>query len=182
MNQIVAKKAMIFSLILGGSLAVLFAIIQIILITLSAIPFLKNIISIDSTFSQLLGLIIFLISFFSSVTVILYMKKDEKHLSYITTEQGAILGAIMGFFTTVGFCIIFTPLNCILHMIFKINSYGIPYLLSMGAWLFFVIIFVLALIIAAINSTTGMGLAYLFNHIEKKPQDFDAPLDIKIED
>ena len=182
MNQLIAKKAMKFSLLFGAGLAILFAIIQIFLIILSAIPFLKEIIALDSIISQLLCLILFLISFFSSISIILYMKKNEKHLSYLTYEQGGILGGIIGFFATVGFFLIFTPANSILHAIFKISSYGIPYLLSMGAWLFFVIIFVIALIIAATNSAMAMGLAYIFNRIEKKPQDFDAPLDIKIED
>ena len=49
----------------------------------------------------------------------LYMKKNEKHLSYLTTEQGAIIGGLIGFFATVGFFATFTPMVGIIHLIFK---------------------------------------------------------------
>ena len=73
MNQVIAKKATAFALMFG-------AIIGII----SLIPY-------------FIGLTLFTLSFFSSVLVILYMKKNEKHLSYLTNEQGAIIGGLIGF-------------------------------------------------------------------------------------
>ena len=49
-------------------------------------------------------------------------------------------------------------------------------------WLFFVIVFMVALIFAMTNSALAMGIVWLLSKIEQKPQDYDARLDIKIED
>ncbi len=159
MSQFVVKRAIIFSLILGA----LFGL-------LALLP-------------MLIGLVIFIFGFFSSVIIILYMKRNEKHLSFLTNEQGAILGGIIGFFATVGFFVSFCPMVCIIHSIFKsYYSYAIPEMLSLGLWLFFVIVFMTAIIFAMTNSATAMGLTFILGQIEKKPDDYDAPLDIKIED
>lgn len=159
MNQIIAKKATVFALMLGA------------------------IIGIISLIPAFIGLALFILSFFSSVIVILYMKKDEKHLSYLTNEQGAILGGIIGFFATVGFCSVFTPMVGIIHLIFKnYYSYAIPDLLHSALWLFFVLVFMVGVIFALINSVSAMGLIWILNNIQKKPENIDARLDIKIED
>ncbi len=159
MNQIIAKKATAFALMFG-------AIIGII----SLVPY-------------FIGLALFVLSFFSSVLVILYMKKDEKHLSYLTNEQGAILGGLIGFFATVGFCATFSPMVGIIHLIFKsYYSYAIPDLLHSALWLFFVLVFMVGIIFALINSVSAMGLVWILNHIQKEPENVDARLDIKIED
>ena len=172
MNQIIIKKAAIFSVMLGCFLAFISIVVH----------FLSGLTSSSSMSSQFLGFILFVMSFFSSIIVTCYMKKNEKHLSYLTNEQGAILGAIIGFCATIGFFLIFTPLISILHLLMKISTYGITDMFSMGAWLFFVIIFILALIIAATNSVTGMGFIYATNKLSQKPENIDARLDIKIED
>jgi len=159
MNQIIAKRAAVFALILGAVLGLI-----------SLVP-------------AFVGLGIFVLSVFSSVIVMLYMKKNEKHVAYLTNEQGAIMGGIIGFFATVGFAFSFCPMVCILKLIFKTYySYIIPDLLKDAIWLFFVLLFMIAFIFALINSTTGMGTTWILNRIEKKPENLDARLDIKIED
>lgn len=159
MNQLIAKRAALFALILGAAIGLI------------------------SLFPFFIGFALFILSFFSSVVVMLYMKKDEKHLAYLTNEQGAIMGGIVGFFATIGFFITFAPLVCVLRLIFKTYySYMIPDMLRDAMWLFFVLVFMVAVIFALINSATGMGTTWILSHIEKEPENVDARLDIKIEE
>ena len=159
MNQLIAKKACVFALMLGA------------------------IIGIISLIPNFIGFTLFILSFFSSVIIILYMKKNEKHLSYLTNEQGAIIGGLIGFFATVGFFATFTPMVGIIHLIFKnYYSYAIPDVMQNAIWLFFIIVFMVGIIFALINSVSAMGLVWILNHIQKEPENLDARLDIKIED
>ncbi len=159
MNQLIAKRTAIFSLILGAIAGLV-----------SLLPF-------------LIGISLFLLAFFSSVVVMLYMKKDEKHISYLTNEQGAIMGGLIGFFSTIGFFLTFSPMVCILHLIFRnYYSYMIPDMLKDALWLFVVVVVMVAAIFALTNSATGMGLCWILSHIEKEPENIDARLDIKIEE
>ena len=159
MNEIIAKKAGILAVLLGAVIGII-----------ALIP-------------PLIGISLFCLTFLASTIVMIYMKKNEKHISFLTNEQGAILGGIIGFFATIGFFITFSPLVCIIHLIFKkYYAYMIPDMLSNALWLFFVIVFMVGLIFAMTNSATGMGLTWVLSNIEKKPQHHDARLDIKIED
>lgn len=159
MNQLILKRTALFSLILGA------------------------IIGLISIIPPIIGFCLFILSFFSGAIVILYMKKDEKHIAYLTNEQAAIVGGVIGFFTTLGFFVTFSPMVCILKLIFKnYYSYMIPDMLSNALWLFFVIVFMVAVIFAMTNSALAMGIIWLINKIEGKPQHHDAGLDIKIED
>ncbi|MBQ4645949.1 MAG: hypothetical protein IJB79_01230 [Candidatus Gastranaerophilales bacterium] len=159
MNQLIAKRTAIFALMLGALIGLI-----------SLVPY-------------FIGLSLFVLSFFSSVIVMLYMKKGEKHISYLTNEQGAIMGGIVGFFCSIGFFITFSPMVCILRLIFKqYYAYMIPDMLHDALWLFFVVVFMVALIFALTNSATGMGTTWILSHIEKEPENLDARLDIKIEE
>ncbi len=159
MNLLIIKRTIIFSLILGAMLGIV-----------GLLPF-------------LIGYVLFILLFFSSVIVILYMKKNDKYLGIIDTQQGAILGSIIGFFSTVGFFLAFSPMVCIIKLIFKnYYSYAIPDAFSMGLWLFAIIVFMVSIIFSMVNSVSAMGLAFILSYFEKKPEEYDAPLDIKIED
>lgn len=159
MNQLIAKRTAFFALIFGA------------------------IIGLVSLFPFFIGFCLFILSFFSSTLVMLYMKKDQKHVAYLTNEQGAIMGGLIGFFATVGFFITFSPMVCILKLIFKkYYAYMIPDMLHDAMWLFFVLVFMISVIFALINSATGMGTTWVLNHIEKEPENLDARLDIKIEE
>ena len=48
-------------------------------------------------------------------------------------------------------------------------------------WLFFVVVFMVALVFAATNAASAMGLAWFYSHFEQSPDD-EQRLDIKIED
>ena len=73
---------------------------------------------------------------------------------------------------------------CILRLIFKERyySYAIPDIITEAFWLFVVIVLMVSIIFALTNSAVGMGVAFMLNKIEDKPENYDAPLDIKIED
>ena len=160
MNQVVVKRAAIFSLILGAILGLI------------------------ALFPSVIGFSLFAVSFLAAIIVILYMKKNEKHLGIIDNEQGAILGGIIGFFSGVGFFAAFSPMVCILRLIFKERyySYAIPDIITEAFWLFVVIVLMVSIIFALTNSAVGMGVAFMLNKIEDKPENYDTPLDIKIED
>ena len=159
MNQIIAKRAALFALIFGAAIGLA-----------SLLPF-------------FVGFCLFVLSFFSSTIIMLYMKKNEKHLAYLTNEQGAIMGGIVGFFATIGFFITFSPMVCILKLNFKsYYSYMIPDMLKDAMWLFFVLVFMVGIIFALTNSATGMGTTWILNQIQKEPENVDARLDIKIEE
>lgn len=70
----------------------------------------------------LTGLSFFLIMFFTSPFVILYLLK-LKLLKEIDISQCLIIGGISGFFAFIGFSLIYFPIALILNLIFKINSY-----------------------------------------------------------
>ncbi len=159
MNRLIVKRAAAFSFLLGAILGIM-----------AIIPFIS-------------GLAYLILILLSSVAVILYMKKNEKYLGIIDTQQGAILGGIIGFVTTIGFCTVFLPMKFILSLIFtKSTDLGISFFFTTAPWLFFIIIFIVAVILGFINSATGMGTAYFLGYFEKKPEGYYAPLDIKIED
>ena len=158
MKETVLKRAVVFALILGAC------------------------IGIASLVPAFIGFCLFILMFLSAPVIIIYMKKNEKHLSFINNEQGAILGGIIGFSATIGFFASFSPLVCVLKFLFKnYYSYMIPDMLTSALWLFFVLVFMVALVFGATNSTSAMGLAWFYSHFEKKP-DEENRLDITIED
>ena len=160
MNELVIKRAAIFSLILGATLGLL------------------------ALFPSVIGFSLFIVSFLAAAIIILYMKRNDKHLGIIDNEQGAILGGIIGFFSGIGFFVAFSPMVCILRLIFKEKyySYAIPDIITEAFWLFVIIVVMVSIIFALTNSAVGMGTAFMLNKIEEKPKDYDVPLDIKIED
>ena len=158
MNELIIKRAFIFSLIFGAS------------------------IGLGCVIPAVIGLGLFILMFLSAPLIILYMKKNEKSLNFLNNEHAAIYGAIIGFGATVGFFASFSPAVCILKLIFKnYYAYMIPDLLTTAMWLFFVLLFMIAFIFAATNAASAMGLAWVYSHFEKKPED-ENRLDLKIED
>ena len=162
MNQIIVKKAMIFSLILGACLGLIMHIPSY----------------------TIVGFALMVLLFLSSVSIILYMKKNEKHLSFIDNREGAILGSIAGFFTTLGAFASFTPMAYMLYFINHNNYFGslAHTFINETFWLFCIVAFMTSFIFAATNAATGMGLAYILKFFEKKPENSDAQIDIEIND
>lgn len=158
MNEIIIKRAFIFSLILGAFLGIL-----------SLIP-------------VIIGFSSFILMFLCAPIIIMYMKKNEKYISFLSNEQAAILGGIIGFGSTIGFFASFSPLVCVVKMIFKsYYAYMMPDMLSGALWLFFLLVFIIAAIFAATNAASSMGLNWVYSHFEKSPEE-DEHLDITIED
>ena len=158
MNEIIAKRALIFSLILGAC------------------------IGIAAILPPMIGFALVILMFLSAPTIIIYMKKNEKYLNVINNEESAKLGAIIGFAATIGFFASFAPLVCILKLIFKTYyAYMIPDMLQTALWLFVILVFVIALVFAATNAVSAMGIAWLYSRFEKTP-DEENRLDMKIED
>lgn len=143
MNSVLIKKTIIFSFIFGAFLGL--------------IALLPNVI----------GYCLVTLTFFSSFFVILFLKKDKSYQP-LNSKEGTILGSVIGFFTTFGFFLSFSPMVCILKMILKQNyyAYAIPDMINMGMWLFFMIVFVVAFIFALTNSITAMGIVWLFDKME----------------
>ena len=111
------------------------------------------------------------------------MKQNQKHIGIIDNEQGAILGAIIGFCSTVGFFAIFCPMVCIIKLIIKTYyTYMIPDMIKDAFWLLILIVFVVAFIFAATNSASAMGTTFLYSQFEKTPKGIEEQVDIKIED
>ena len=162
MNQIIIKKAIIFSLILGGCLGLALHI-----------P--------SYTFQ---GLILMILLFLSPVFIILYMKKDEKHLNYIDNREGAILGGIIGFFVTLGAFISFIPMAYIIYFINHNSYFGslVHNFIGEALWLLIIVVAITCVIFAFTNSACGMGLAFVLKFFEKQPEEKDAPIDIEIND
>ena len=158
MNLLIAKRALLFSLIFGAFVGLV-----------SLIP-------------ALIGLCLFVIAFLSAPIIILFMKKNDKHLGIINNEQGAILGGIAGFFTSVGFFISFSPMVCILKLIIKsYYAYMIPDMIKDALWLFVIVVLMVALVYAATNAASGMGVAWLMSHFEKVSDTTDNAIDIEID-
>ena len=162
MNQVIVKKTVIFSLILGACLGLIWHIPSY----------------------TILGFVLTILLFLSSILIILYMKKDEKHLSFIDNREGAILGGIAGFFTTLGAFASFSPMAYILYFINHNNYFGslVHTFVSGTLWLYIIIVLMVSFIFACTNSATGMGLAYILKFFEKKPEDSDSQIDIEIND
>lgn len=162
MNELIIKKTIMFSLIFGACLGLAWYIPSY----------------------TILWLILTVLLFLSSVFIILYMKKNERHLSFIDNRQGAILGGIAGFFTTIGAFISFTPMGYILYLIKHNDYYGslVHTFVSETFWLYLIVIIMTSLIFAFTNAATGMTLAYILSFIEKKPENSDSQIDIEIND
>jgi len=164
MNQIIVKKASVFSLILGACLGLILHIPSY----------------------TIVALVLMVLLFLSSVLIILFMKKDEKHLSFIDTRDGAVLGGIAGFFATLGAFASFTPMAYMIYFINHGNYFGsLAHLfINEAFWLLCIVAFMASFIFACTNSATGMGLAYILKFFDSKkmPENSDAQIDIEIND
>jgi len=162
MNQTIITKTAVFSLIFGACLGLAW--------------------HIPSYTIQ--GFILFILLFLSSVFVILYMKRNEKHLSFIDNRDGAVLGGISGFFSTLGAFLSFVPMAYILYFINHGNYFGslIHNFVHEAFWLLVIVVIMAAFIFALTNAASGMGLAYILKFFEKKPDENSTGIDIEIND
>lgn len=159
MNELVIKRTSIFSLILGATLGLV-----------ALIP-------------ALMGLALFVLAFICPVIIISYMRAKENFFAILDTQQGATIGGLIGFFATIGFFITFCPMVILLHLIFKsYYTYAIPYIIQDAFWLFLIIVFMVGIMFAMTSAAVGMGVSFVMGRFLEKPKEYDAPLDIKIDD
>ena len=168
MNTLIAKKATVYSLIIGAILALF------------------------GSFNFLMGLVSFALAVFVAPVVIFILQKRNE-IGFLDNQQGAAIGALSGFFATVSFFIIFTPITLFLNWLAPIigskikfistyhYSYGLTSLIRPDTlWVFGLIVIVIGILIALTNSATGMGSTFLLSQFNKKPEDLEE-IDIKIE-
>ena len=157
MNTLIVKKAAFYALILGAALAIVGII------------------------NFLIGLVAFTLGLLCAPAVIFFMK-SRNEIGFLESQQGAALGAMIGFCSTIAYFAIFTPLVLLIHAIkSSYYSYGLPYIVSFDTfWLFLVIVVTIGILVALTNATSGMGAIFLLSQFDKKPDDIEE-IDINIE-
>ena len=96
---------------------------------------------------------------FSSVCVILYMKKKNE-IGDLTIKGGTIIGILIGFISLLGFLLVFLPLNALLGII--LNKVTDLFSLSrflLGIW--WLLIIMVGLISALFNSFSLIAYVYI---------------------
>jgi len=125
-----------------------------------------------------IGLCLFILMFFSSIPILLYFKFKKIYLESLTINEGAILGCACGFFATCGFSLIFLFCVFIIKLFLK-EYYSLLVFNSAPLWLYLILIFMMALTIAATNSIGAMALAWICSYIEPKKNENNLQDEIK---
>ncbi len=137
MNKTILKQAAFLSIFLGAALGII-----------TVIPFLG-----DIAFWILMCL--------SAAAVILFMTKLEM-LSVKSVQESAVLGAIIGFISFIGFSVLYIPLIIALAKFFQIYpNYGVSMALSNASLgLIIVLVIFMAVLCATINAFSGFLTYY----------------------
>ena len=137
MNKTILKQAAFLSIFLGAALGII-----------TVIPFLG-----DIAFWILMCL--------SAAAVILFMTKLEM-LSVKSVQESAVLGAIIGFISFIGFSVLYIPLIIALAKFFQIYpNYGVSMALSNASFgLIIVLVIFMAVLCATINAFSGFLTYY----------------------
>lgn len=137
MNKTILKQAAFLSIFLGAALGVI-----------TVIPFHG-----DIAFWILMCL--------SAAAVILFMTKLEM-LSVKSVQESAVLGAIIGFISFIGFSVLYIPLIIALAKFFQIYpNYGVSMALSNASLgLIIVLVIFMAVLCATINAFSGFLTYY----------------------
>ena len=137
MNKTILKQAAFLSIFLGAALGVI-----------TVIPFLG-----DIAFWILMCL--------SAAAVILFMTKLEM-LSVKSVQESAVLGAIIGFISFIGFSVLYIPLIIALAKFFQIYpNYGVSMALSNASLgLIIVLVIFMAVLCATTNAFSGFLTYY----------------------
>lgn len=118
---------------------------------------------------HLTGLAFTLIMFFTAPFVIIYLFK-LKLIKELDVPQCLSLGGISGFFSFLGFSIIYFPIAAILYLIFKINSFlWIKVIFTNIGFLFFTVILT-ALLCGLMNMFSAFMTVYLYEYFKGKKE------------
>lgn len=141
MNQLLIKQTCILSLVLGAILGVI-----------TIIPFI-------GAFSFLT------LMFVASSIVLIYMKKNNM-LGKLIPKDGALLGAIIGFTSFIGFSISFIPLATIIGLFYKGSYYlGISMLFRIGFFVMIMMVVFVAMLSALMNAFSGLATVYIYSQM-----------------
>ncbi|MDD3237400.1 MAG: hypothetical protein PHV37_04815 [Candidatus Gastranaerophilales bacterium] len=111
--------------------------------------------------------------FLSATAVIVYLKKQNK-IGLLTTRDGAIYGAIIGFVSCIGFCCSMIPLASIIafinhlwfHKLVWYSSIGIWFLNGIGGFLVLIMMIIFVGILSGLmNSFGGLATVYFYDQI-----------------
>lgn len=148
MNKTILKQAAFLSVFLGAALGVI-----------TVIPFLGDI-------------AFWILMCMSAAVVILFMTKLE--MLYVkSVQESAVLGAIIGFISFIGFSVLYIPLIIALAKFFQIYpNYGVSMALSNASCgLIIVLVIFMAVLCATINAFSGFLTYYgmdFFRMLNKK--------------
>lgn len=137
MNKTILKQAAFLSVFLGAALGVI-----------TVIPFLGDI-------------AFWILMCMSAAVVILFMTKLE--MLYVkSVQESAVLGAIIGFISFIGFSVLYIPLIIALAKFFQIYpNYGVSMALSNASFgLIIVLVIFMAVLCATINAFSGFLTYY----------------------
>lgn len=151
--------------------------------------FLKNLLVLSGILGLLLGIITIIpficnISFFvlmilAAPVLFVYLKKINL-IGFFEPKQGAVLGAIIGFVSFVGFAISFVPLATIIGFLYKGSYYlGVSLLFRSGIFVTIMMVLFVAILSALMNAFTGLVTMYVYNQIEPQPEETKTSIDIQ---
>ena len=109
--------------------------------------------------------IVFLLCFISPIVIWLLTKYDC--LSYLSTKDSIIIGAISGFVSYLGFSIIYVPISVILMKFFHIAAnYGVGLMLEHASFFILVVISLfMGVLSATVNAFTGFLTFYVMDFL-----------------
>ena len=97
--------------------------------------------------------------------IIIYFKKLNL-LKEVEIEKGMLIGAISGFFSFIGFSIIFFPVGFLIDAIFKIASLLWVKVIIQNFIFLVGMVFLIALLCAMFNAFTGFLTAHMFQYFK----------------
>lgn len=151
MNKIILKQISLLSIFLGAALGVI-------------------------TVLPVIGEIAFwILMCLSSAAVILFMIKLDM-LEITSVQESAVLGAIIGFISFIGFSVFYIPLIIILAKFFQIYpNYGVSMALSNATLgLIIVLVIFMGILCATVNAYSGFLTYYgiaVYKMLNKKDED-----------
>ena len=160
MNLIILKQIAVLSIFAGIMLG---------LITI--IPYIS--------FLSFIVLILFLSAF-----ILVYLKQNE-FIGIISTKEGCIYGAVIGFVSFIAFSVAYTPISMLLGWLVPSYTQGFLrfFLNSFGSFVVMILLMILMAGISALfNGTTGLITAWVYELItgQKKEDGQNSNFDFEI--
>lgn len=139
----VIRQLILLSMLIGGALGVL-----------TLVPF--------------IDIFAFLFLMFCSAPLIMWVMINVELLDIQNNRSSVVAGSLIGFWSFIGFCIIYLPLVTLLGRVFGLyNRYGISIFLGVGSfWVIVLLILFMAILSAITNAFGGFVTYYLIDYIK----------------